>query len=525
MINKTIGSLLVLALIMPCAAVAQIADGVFRNSNLPQSLKRIAGTERYDAYLDQNRRIVHADGSVTIQAVHEFHEPREDGARSRALIQTYYCSEKDGKKYASTEFYNYSGPKLTGSLLGSGKREVSKEAIKPKTVTDFLFDAACSAPVGAQSVPPESSPKNFVRIARLAPEQINFQVIRPGMSQTDLDVFLTMYAFIWSVNNWLDETPDPGSTRWLGNRVEQHRAFSVYRSNAQLALNRFEETISSLAVSMGLASRQFKQAIGIVEVFVPPACDRCDPGHRTLKSNNAGTMAEVLSRSDVTSNGISAGIKAFYRYTDSPGTEAVKNNTIHPAVELSPSVFFEFYSKWIPGYFLEPSRLSKLRTVAATTEDRLEQEQLRAEQETARRLEAVRQRQEYLNSPEGKRQLANEQAEEKRRQSQFAKDFPFYAVITCGGTFQVHACFSGRVPTELELRNGPDYKMYTAIDIMQIPQSQPGISFDLRSKFNLKMQNSNATLLLNAKVYDRATNAIVYEKSAARFGVIAIAND
>jgi hypothetical protein len=53
---------------------------------------------------------------------------------------------------------------------------------------------------------------------------------------------------------------------------------------------------------------------------------------------------------------------------------------------------------------------------------------------------------------------------------------------------------------------------------------QGGITFDLRNNFELKMQNSQDSLILNLKVYNRATQQIVYEKSAARFGVIRISN-
>jgi len=145
-------------------------------------------------------------------------------------------------------------------------------------------------------------------------------------------------------------------------------------------------------------------------------------------------------------------------------------------------------------------------------------------EEKQKRDENERKRQAFLNTPEGKRQIAKEQADEALRQKQFAKEYPYYAVITCGVHFPVHACFAGRVQTELELRNGNDYKMYTLVDIMQIRQNQTGISFNLRNKFELKMQNSDDNLILNLKVYNRSSNSLVYEKSAARFGVIRFSN-
>lgn len=384
--------------------------------------------------------------------------------------------------------------------------------------------AESSTPQLAQNTLQTANQRSFKFIPRLPPEQINNSVIKAGLSQTDIDIFLTMYGLIWSINNWLSDTPNPNSTRWMGNAIQQHQRMAQHRGNSQFALNKFEETIASLAANMGLTAAQFKQAIGIIEVFVPQACDRCDPGYKTLKSKRGGLITESLDRSDITSDGIGEGIRAFYDYRAAPGTELKKNDKGHPGFELTPAAFLDFYSKWIPAYYLEPSRLSRFQAAATSAEQRLEKQQLDAEQARAKRQEEERKRQEFLNSPEGKRQIAKEQEEERQRQRQYAREFPFYAVITCGGHFPVHACFSGRVKTELELRNGNEYKMYTLIDIMQIPQNQSGISFDLRNKFQLTMQNSDDTLILNLKIYNRATNTIVFEKSAARFGVINISN-
>jgi len=118
-----------------------------------------------------------------------------------------------------------------------------------------------------------------------------------------------------------------------------------------------------------------------------------------------------------------------------------------------------------------------------------------------------------------------QRAQEERQRLEYAKEFPFYAVITCGSNLPVHVCFSGDVRTELELRNGDQYKMYTMVDILQIrPNQQGGITFDLRNKFELKMQNSHDYFILNLKIYNRATQQIGFEKSAAHFGVIRVSN-
>ena len=47
---------------------------------------------------------------------------------------------------------------------------------------------------------------------------------------------------------------------------------------------------------------------------------------------------------------------------------------------------------------------------------------------------------------------------------------------------------------------------------------------DLRSNFELKAQNSDDTLTLSVVIKNRATGAIVFQKFAAKFMVIAIKN-
>ena len=149
---------------------------------------------------------------------------------------------------------------------------------------------------------------------------------------------------------------------------------------------------------------------------------------------------------------------------------------------------------------------------------RIEKQRIEKQEEEKQRIEKQR-----IEKQRIEKQRIEKQQEEKQR-IEYAEEFPFYAVITCGKHFPVHACFSGRVNTELELLNGNEYKMYTLIDIMQIPQDQGGISFNLRNKFEIKMQNSDDSLVLNLKIYNRANQQIVFEKSATRFGVIRISN-
>ena len=158
-----------------------------------------------------------------------------------------------------------------------------------------------------------------------------------------------------------------------------------------------------------------------------------------------------------------------------------------------------------------------------------ESERVRIAEEKQAALKAKKdqedqEREAKLKAQKDKATADAQRVQEERERIQYAKEYPFYAEVACGNNFPVYACFAGRTKTELELRNGNEYKMYQLTDIMQIQGGGRGLSFDLRKNFQIKMQNSSDHMILNLKIYNRATNQIVFEKSAARFGVISASN-
>ncbi len=505
--------------------MAQSVESTFFNNNSPQSLKLISKADKYDAYIDQNRKIANSDGSVTVETIYDYREPLADGTKSIAQTNKYYCNEKDEKKYLSIDLTYYSGSKKTGTVLKDRKITSTIYVAKQNTVAENLYNAACS-PTQSQTLQTAvvtGNQKSFKLLSQLTPQDIYLSVVKKGMTDNDLNILLAMYGFIWDFNIFLSMEPQ-GNTAGDQLQKKQYQELVQYKSQAQITLRKFEETLSTLAANVGLSNAQFKQAIGIVEFSGPPF-EGGSPNFRTLMTKKGGGYSStILNRDDITFDAINEGFKFSNAYKFKPGIELTKKDGNHPLTELSPSVFFDYYSNWIPAYYLAPSRLSKLNTAAVSREEGLEKYRAEQAQSLIKQQEEERKKQVFLSSPEGKRQIAKEQAEEALRQKQFAKEYPYYAVITCGVHFPVHACFAGQVQTELELRNGNDYKMYTLVDIMQIRQDQTGISFDLRNKFEIKMQNSRDNLILNLKVYNRTSNSIVYEKSAARFGVIRFSN-
>lgn len=119
-----------------------------------------------------------------------------------------------------------------------------------------------------------------------------------------------------------------------------------------------------------------------------------------------------------------------------------------------------------------------------------------------------------------------QKAEERKRQADHAREFPYTATLSCGmggRHMNLVACFSGEhTKTQLELRNGSQYKMYQAWEVGQAGRNtSEGVVIPLRANFALKAQNIHETLLLSLKVQETATGRTLYEKSAGRFGVVA----
>jgi len=115
---------------------------------------------------------------------------------------------------------------------------------------------------------------------------------------------------------------------------------------------------------------------------------------------------------------------------------------------------------------------------------------------------------------------------ERRRREDYAKEYPYIAVLTCGmpGHINIMACFVGGsrgVDTELKLRNGSNSVMYKTYNLQQAGQERrDGFYIDLRRNFDLQAQNSSNTLILGLKIIDRVSGNVLYQDQAARFGLV-----
>ncbi len=121
-----------------------------------------------------------------------------------------------------------------------------------------------------------------------------------------------------------------------------------------------------------------------------------------------------------------------------------------------------------------------------------------------------------------------EELERQRQKEAFAREFPYEAIMSCdyqGTHTNLVSCFAGDVGTELEIRNGGNYRMYKSFELYQLGHERPreGLVIPLGSNFEIKAQNSNDTLTLTLKIRETATGKFIFTKSAAKYGVISVA--
>lgn len=148
-----------------------------------------------------------------------------------------------------------------------------------------------------------------------------------------------------------------------------------------------------------------------------------------------------------------------------------------------------------------------------------------------RKIGAIEVRDQRLE--EARKARARDELERQKRREEYAKEYPFEAVIACG--FQgrhtnIVACFGGgrnSPGTEIELRNGGqggDYGLYRAWEIARLGREEPGVGLiiPLRRTFELKAQNADENLTLTVKIRETASGREVFVKSAAQYGVVSV---
>lgn len=128
------------------------------------------------------------------------------------------------------------------------------------------------------------------------------------------------------------------------------------------------------------------------------------------------------------------------------------------------------------------------------------------------------------------REAERRSIEQRKAREEYIKKYPYTAVVSCtlGGSapITVSACFMNRhTQTELEVKNGSDYRMYTAIDLLSAGTvTEDGLEIPLQKSFQIKAQNAGENMLLTVKVINNRSGSVEFKKSASKYGVVLVTN-
>lgn len=109
-------------------------------------------------------------------------------------------------------------------------------------------------------------------------------------------------------------------------------------------------------------------------------------------------------------------------------------------------------------------------------------------------------------------------------------EYPYEAEISCLAMGQsptyLQLCFTDSGSgTELEVRNGQEYGMYTAFTLPQAGIfTGTGLIIKLRSRFSISAQNASNNSILNIKILNKDTGDVLYQKSAGQYRTLNISN-
>jgi len=176
------------------------------------------------------------------------------------------------------------------------------------------------------------------------------------------------------------------------------------------------------------------------------------------------------------------------------------------------------------------------------TESRLKQEKEASESQAKREKEDA-EYQVWLRTSEGKKFLADKAIQEKKEMAgreleakkveeqarqeriNFAKKYPFYAIVTCTGggrQFNTSSCLAGNVESKVKVGNSTSHHLLPILALGK--ETRAGLVINLLSVFELKFQNSSEMDNLNVKIFNSLTNEVIYFKSTGLYGVIAVKN-
>lgn len=189
---------------------------------------------------------------------------------------------------------------------------------------------------------------------------------------------------------------------------------------------------------------------------------------------------------------------------------------------------------------IEKQRQSAL--AADEAKKRAEQiERQRIETEKAEQAKAREDREKWLESPAGKRYLAEEAAKKKRAEEdakkqalaerqRIAKEYPYYAIISCkiqGMHTGIYNCLANQYggATVIKLKNGEKEDIFQLYDVGRLGiETGDGFMVRLRKSFTLQTQNASEYLIMGVEIFDAVHERLLFERKSLKYERISVKN-
>jgi hypothetical protein len=341
-------------------------------------------------------------------------------------------------------------------------------------------------------------PVAFAHVNKMSPDQIRDLLLLKTWEQWKFDNFLLNYSFIYSINKNMFTIG--GDYDHLN--IPHREAMSPFQANIKKSLQDMDSVIANIAKAIQVQPSVIYKAFGI-------------------ELEEKGVLKEYNTESISTGRLLASDY--WFRF---PGKQKSVNEWYDAR---DPSLLFgEFYPVFASGFNRDIVKLSNHANLYEN--NKLNEVKKREERE------------QWLQTTEGKKHLADEEIKRKREQQErqkfevaeaarIAREFPFFAEVTCNnggyGNFQIHACFTGSQNIQFELHNGSDYQFYTLPDIFNLSARSGRNSeaiINLKNKFQIKMQNAGGDWILGLRIIKRQSGEVVFQKKVSGFGVISVKN-
>jgi len=154
---------------------------------------------------------------------------------------------------------------------------------------------------------------------------------------------------------------------------------------------------------------------------------------------------------------------------------------------------------------------------------------------------AKKEKDDQIAKEEARKAEEKANAESERQREEFAKKWPYTAVIECGRNngsnfenLNLLACFTyDGVQTDIEITNNGRSRVYNVMSLANLGgggndepfiQNGGGLRVNLTSSFSIRAQNAQRSLLLNLKIIKNSTREVIYEKQASQYGLVSAEN-